>query len=131
MEELKLTCRQLQNFSREYLLLSRIGNKNKLKILCYLINVRRYIRVYFQVNVECKARTLKKKVKVALSIQYICFLAKVILTNVCILLKLIIKHKLTTVPATYTELYSLNIYFSEKLVNMYAQIALKVPESYS
>ena len=80
---------------------------------------------------ECKARTLKKKVKVVLSIQYICFLAKVILTNVRILLKLIIKRKLTTVPATYTELYSLNIYFSEKLVNMYAQIALKVPESYS
>ena len=66
-----------------------------------------------------------------ISIQYICFLAKVILTNVCILLKLIIKHKLTRVPANYTELYSLNIYFSEKLVNMCAQIALKVPESYS
>ena len=126
MAELKLTCWWLNNFNREYLLLSKISKKKKMAMLCYLINARRYITEYFKVKLQHQARTLKKKCKIMLSIQYICYLAKVFLTNVCMLVNLVIKGKLRTLPVSYTQIFGLNIFFSERLVNMYAQLSLNV-----
>ena len=85
MAELKLTCWWLDNFNREYLLLSKISKKKKMAMLCYLINACRYIRKYFKVKLQCQARTLKKRCKIMISIQYISYVAKVLLTNVCML----------------------------------------------
>ena len=60
MVELKLTYQQLDNFNGEYLLLLKISKKEKMAMLCYLINACRYIKEYFKVKLQCKARTLKK-----------------------------------------------------------------------
>ena len=112
MAELKLTCWRLDNFNREYLLLSKISKKKKMAMLCYLINARRYIRKYFKVKLQCRARTLKKS-KIMISIQYICYVAKVLLTNVHMLVNLVMKGQLRSIPVSYTEIFGLNIFFSE------------------
>ena len=103
MAELKLTCQWLDNFNREYLLLLKISKKKKMAMLCYLINAQRYIREYFKVKLQHKARTLKKKCKIMISIQYICYLAKVLLRNVCMLVNLVSKGTVRTLPVSYTQ----------------------------
>ena len=95
-------------------------------MLCYLINAHRYIRKYFKVKLQCQARTLKKKCKIMISIQYICYVAKVLLTNVHMLVNLVMKGQLRSIPVSYTEIFGLNIFFSEWLVNMYAELSLNV-----
>ena len=92
-------------------------------MLCYLINACRYIRKYFKVKLQCRARTLKKKCKITISIQYICY---VLLTNVCMLVNLVMKGQLRSIPVSYTEIFGLNIFFSEQLVNMYVELSLNV-----
>ena len=82
-------------------------------MLCYLINACRYIRKYFKVKLQCQARTLKKKCKIMISIQYICYVAKVLVTNVHMLVNLVMKGQLRSIPVSYTEILGLNIYFSE------------------
>ena len=126
MAELKLTCQRLDNFNREYLLLSKISKKKKMAMLCYLINACRYIRENFKVKLQHKVRTLKKRCNIVISIQYICYLAKVLLTNVCMLVNLVSKGTLRTLPVSYTQIFCLNIYFCERLVNMYGQLSLNV-----
>ena len=100
--------------------------KEKMAMLCYLINAHRYIRKYFKVKLQSRARTLKKKCKIMISIQYICYVAKVLLTNVHMLVNLVMKGQLRSIPVSYTEIFGLNIFFSEWLVNMYAELSLNV-----
>ena len=61
-----------------------------------------------------------------ISIQYICYLAKVLLRNVHVLVNLVSKGTVRTLPVSYTQIFSLNIFFCERLVNMYDQLSLNV-----